>query len=84
MGEIAEMMLEGIMCEECGEFIDDGEECGYPRLCAGCQPGQPGGDDNIFKMPPLQVKVACPQCGKRVKEAGLADHQRDVHGITKP
>ena len=23
MGDIADMMLEGLMCEECGEIIDD-------------------------------------------------------------
>ena len=83
MGEIAEMMLDGARCEQCGEFIDDGEECGYPRLCAGCEPDQPGGDDNTFKMPSLQAKVACPQCRKRVKPLGLVDHQRSKHG-SKP
>lgn len=34
MGEIAEMMLDGTLCEGCGEFI--GEPCEFPRLCAGC------------------------------------------------
>ena len=34
MGEIAEMMLDGTMCEQCGEFIDT--DNGYPTLCAGC------------------------------------------------
>ena len=88
MGEIAEMMLEGAMCEECGEFIDDGEECGYPRLCAACQPQHESGlDADIFEIPRLlqrAAKVACPECGKLVKEIGLADHQRDVHGAPKP
>lgn len=27
----------------------------------------------------MAEKVECPECGKRVK--GLADHQRDAHGI---
>lgn len=35
MGEILEMMLEGILCEQCGALID-GEETGYPRLCEDC------------------------------------------------
>ena len=30
MGEIAEAMLNGTLCEECGDFIDAGS--GYPRL----------------------------------------------------
>lgn len=32
MGEIAEMMLDGTMCECCGEFIGDGD--GFPRYCS--------------------------------------------------
>ncbi|WP_193437413.1 hypothetical protein [Sporolactobacillus pectinivorans] len=36
MGEAAEMILEGILCEQCGCLID-GEETGYPRLCEDCQ-----------------------------------------------
>lgn len=34
MGDIADMILEGFMCQYCGEVID-GEEPGYPRSC-GC------------------------------------------------
>ena len=37
MGEIADMMLEGVLCELCGEYIDDDMEAGFPRLCAGCK-----------------------------------------------
>lgn len=37
MGEIAEMMLDGTLCESCGEFIGDGD--GYPRKCGGCGGG---------------------------------------------
>jgi len=36
MGEIAEMVLDGILCEECGGFID-GCAAGYPRQCADCR-----------------------------------------------
>jgi len=34
MGEIAEMMLDGTMCECCGEFIHEGESNGFPRYCS--------------------------------------------------
>ncbi len=37
MGEIADMMINGRMCEQCGVYMDDGEEPGYPRLCPGCE-----------------------------------------------
>lgn len=33
MGEIAEAMLLGLLCECCGMLID-GEEPGYPRYCS--------------------------------------------------
>jgi hypothetical protein len=36
MGDIAEMMIEGYLCECCGVVID-GEEPGYPRQCSDCQ-----------------------------------------------
>lgn len=37
MGDIAERVLEGILCEGCGIYIDDGEEPGYPRKCKSCE-----------------------------------------------
>ena len=36
MGEITEGMLEGIFCQECGCYIDEG--CGYPVSCDDCKP----------------------------------------------
>ncbi|CAN7381112.1 hypothetical protein LJR220_003387 [Bradyrhizobium sp. LjRoot220] len=42
MGEIAEMMLEGILCEGCGELFDDmvdgATSPGHPRRCRRCGP----------------------------------------------
>lgn len=35
MGDVAEMMVEGVLCEICGEFI--GEAVGHPRRCGGCK-----------------------------------------------
>lgn len=35
MGEIADQILEGQMCQWCGEYLGDGD--GYPTICAGCQ-----------------------------------------------
>lgn len=72
MGEIAEMMLDGTLCQTCGDFL--GDDCGYPRMCPACEG---------CRAPPKApvAKVACPTCGKKVKPAGLADHQRDVHRV---
>ena len=35
MGEISDMMLEGILCEGCGEFL--GAAVGYPCYCRECR-----------------------------------------------
>jgi hypothetical protein len=34
MGDIADMMLDGDMCEGCGEYLGGGD--GFPRRCYGC------------------------------------------------
>lgn len=56
MGEIAEMMLEGLMCEGCGEFMEDMDEPGFPRRCAGCQPDAPQLDGNHRPVPGHPVR----------------------------
>ena len=37
MGEIAELIIDGVLCEQCGVLVDEGEGCGYPRLCPSCK-----------------------------------------------
>jgi len=39
MGEMADAMIDGDACEQCGQFFDD-DGRGYPRKCASC-----GGED---------------------------------------
>ncbi|WP_316176511.1 MULTISPECIES: hypothetical protein [unclassified Bradyrhizobium] len=39
MGEVAEMMLEGILCEGCGEYL--GDAAGFPQRCSSCGGGAP-------------------------------------------
>ena len=36
MGEIAEAIINGLMCEQCGVYLKDLEEPGYPRCCKEC------------------------------------------------
>lgn len=51
MGETAELMLEGVLCQSCGGLVDEmGDGDGYPRNCADCDTevvseGLPGDDD---------------------------------------
>lgn len=43
MGDIAEMMLDGTFCQQCGAVMEDISENhdmeapGYPRTCEGCK-----------------------------------------------
>lgn len=39
MGEIADSMIDGEMCQSCGEWL--GDATGYPRYCSSCQPSKP-------------------------------------------
>ena len=41
MGDIADLMLNGDLCEVCGVVL---EGQGYPQLCAGCAATEEGAD----------------------------------------
>lgn len=76
MGEVADMMLDGTLCQECGTFM--GGDCGYPRTCESCKKSRGSGGHLRTK---IVAKTDCLTCGKRVKKSGLADHMRDIHGV---
>lgn len=49
MGDIADMILDGILCENCGSYIDDdisNDGPGFPRLCEYCQAEQDNEQDD--------------------------------------
>lgn len=80
MGEIAEMMLSGELCECCGVYIDEHAN-GIPRYCsAKCAADRSGIALRPITSSSSSAKVACPQCARLVKKTGLADHMRDAHG----
>ena len=87
MGEIADMMLDGTLCEGCGDYIGDAE--GFPRYCSTeCAEGR----GMAAHFEPLKhrrrkpkkrgkAKVHCMDCGKGFKgEKQLIQHHRDAHG----
>lgn len=83
MGEVAEMMLDGTLCEGCGVFLNEAAP-GYPRTCRECgaERKSEGKSENVAAHQARQAaqkKVPCPTCGRRVKSVGLADHVRDSH-----
>ncbi len=86
MGEIADMMINGLMCQCCGVFMDDMEEPGYARYCAACQPPSKSQQKRFTARranAPSIFKMNCPECGQRVKKVGLKDHMRAVHGVAQ-
>jgi hypothetical protein len=95
MGEYAEMMLEGIVCQFCGELIGDGEGLGFPTVCGGCQRaegvdecGQPRGKRRVGADPtPSRRTIKCTVrgCTKGFATSEARDqHLRDRHKITTP
>lgn len=93
MGEIADMMLDGTLCEGCGCFIDFDGGDGFPRYCSDQCARDRGRDDLVEDVvlpdgrrldTPNPKKTNCPHCKRRVKVAGLADHVRDVHPDIQP
>lgn len=83
MGEVAEMMMDGTLCEGCGVFLNE-DPPGYPCQCSKCR-RESKVDlkvQNIAahqKRQSEQTKVKCLTCGRRVKSVGLNDHMRDAH-----
>lgn len=90
MGDIADMILEGLLDEETGEYIGDINEedlgtaaPGFPRSIererrTGLKPW----DNEIPEYSLKDLKVNCPICDKLVKVAGIAAHCRDKHNAT--
>ncbi|MDR3100789.1 MAG: hypothetical protein LBV73_27465 [Paraburkholderia sp.] len=74
MGEYAELMLEGVLCEGCGMFIDD-DAPGHPRHCDDCAT-----DVTVAAVgAPLSRKVQCCHCARLIVRTGLKDHMDSKH-----
>lgn len=81
MGEIAEMMLDGTMCQVCGEFM--GESVGYPITCTSCQPEHLEALDVISPDMPNIKNIKCttyPKCKKMFGTIeAMKQHRRAKH-----
>ena len=89
MGEIAEMMLDGTLCEGCGEYI--GADSGYPQYCSaecarsrGASLAQVAGPTTHEPARPRHTRrrdTACPICKRKCRgRLGLEQHMIDKHG----
>lgn len=79
MGDIADQMLNGELCQGCGGLLDG---IGYPTFCRACQIDM-NVNEHGEKTKPVKKKVKCTECGKKVMPEGMINHLRDVHGIIK-
>lgn len=65
MGQHARDLLDGTVCQGCGEWMDDvigGEDApGYPRWCARCEPAAPAPVPRRARRP---WKVGSPGAGR--------------------
>lgn len=95
MGDIADSMLDGTVCEACGAYIDDEAE-DFPRYCSSQCAKDRGADygADYESIPDLETdkrtvkvslnadtKIKCPVCARLVRAIGFKDHQRDAHGV---
>ena len=81
MGEIADAMLDGDLCQYCGVYLGDGD--GYPRPCSSCSSGM---EEEAYNLPVKKTvrktvyTAQCDICQRYVKPKGLEMHRRQVHG----
>ena len=83
MGEYAEMMLDGTLCEGCGIPLGSGGL--GPRRCAGCAPYYQHGPVISYPAstrPDPRRKIACSLgCGRKFKtEGAMEQHIQVYHG----
>lgn len=78
MSDIVDQMIDGTLCNGCGVYLGGAQ--GYPKWCRACQ--------KTHRADALRTaahvhhrdnKINCPQCNKRVKIVGLAQHIKDAH-----
>lgn len=74
MGDVADMILDGTLCEGCGKVV--GGAVGYSRKCRQCE-------KDFKPMEKKKPRVRCPMCHKFVSKAGMGDHLKEKHRVKK-
>lgn len=92
MSYFEDYIEDGLCCEGCGAFLD-GDEPGFVRYCAGCEPGgRPTKAKQAHKPAryPSEVKGTKPYscqvdgCGKRfATPSAKRNHRKMKHGISR-
>ena len=76
MGEIAEMMLDGTMCQVCGETNDD--------LIAHLERHAPGGGECDVPWDPPGYPITCAGCGGDVMDTDQVNPPKDPKNVACP
>ena len=78
MGDIADAMIDGELCQECGTYM--GDACGYPRSCLDCMNGGGNHKALVKKSTGLekQERVKC-SCGRWIAPRGMQTHIAHYH-----
>ncbi len=75
MGEIADMMLDGTLCEGCGEFIGEGD--GFPQYCSSSCASDRGADEAQVKKQMTDQKYKT----RAMVEDALKAHHRKLFWV---
>ncbi len=87
MGEVADMMLNGTLCEMCGTYLHQsppGHPCYCSNQCAkdrGAGLEQVVGNKSDLNTAAKKPKRQCGICKAWIKEVGMKDHVRDKHEV---
>jgi len=74
MGDVADMMLDGILCESCGVFLND-EPQGYPCYCSDCATFKSKQKPKVK----LSKNFKCTQCNRLFScESNLKQHEAQM------
>ena len=82
MGEYADQILEGSVCQYCGVYMHEFEAApGYPVTCASCDEG-PGAPAGVEAKPARTILCReHPDCERRFKtQEAATQHWVDKHG----
>ncbi len=79
MGEISDLIIEGEVCQLC--MCEMGNAVGYPRTCKECAAPDPKQKASSFYSQVPKGSIRCTTCKRVVKAVGLAQHNRDRHGV---
>ena len=82
MGDIADAMLDGTLCEGCSVYLGASDG---PARCRDCRPSKSEQKAlNIarnLEEHAAAKKHPCPTCGKKLRMVGMPDHMRDAHSV---